>query len=348
MWTALDILPWRAAPSVSARPGCAVGPQCLSWRQRCERQPCTPLCALLWSRDRPAWWSPDMHLSDSETKSPVLTVWRASWRTVHDLFRGRTCSVFKQTLMQETLAAIYSKLYIRNVKLNKSITIHFMPKKFTVMHRDKRVTEERAEEIEERNDAVWVFKRHRRSSWDQLKQRHHGAEEANKEKWKFKKHNVWRQKLVESKKKKKKRIKNIKIKTHPVIILVFMDVIRCQRCLRKRALKAKLYRSLPPQKHIKKTYLFWLNALQHGSIWNTFRLFQMIQLVREAIQLLSAKLSAMLRLLTLPSLQEDTHALKKKWMKGGRGVNNTVNQHFCYRIFLAFLSFYTLWEPKGD
>ena len=31
---------------------------------------------------------------------------------------------------------------------------------------------------------------------------------------------------------------------HPVIILVVMDVIRCQRCLRKRALKAKLYSSL--------------------------------------------------------------------------------------------------------
>lgn len=33
-------------------------------------------------------------------------------------------------------------------------------------------------------------------------------------------------------------------KTHPVIIFVVIDVIRCQRCLRKRALKAKLYRSL--------------------------------------------------------------------------------------------------------
>lgn len=76
----------------------------------------------------------------------------------------------------------------------------------------------------------------------------------------------------------------------------------------------------------------------------------MIQPVRKAIKLLSAKLSAMLRLLTLPGLQEDTHTQKRKkkeWKEGG-GVNNTVNQHFCYRIFLAFLSFYTLREPKGD
>lgn len=32
--------------------------------------------------------------------------------------------------------------------------------------------------------------------------------------------------------------------SYPVIILVVMEVIRCQRCLRNRVLKAKLYRSL--------------------------------------------------------------------------------------------------------
>lgn len=43
--------------------------------------------------------------------------------------------------------------------------------------------------------------------------------------------------------KDKNRIVNVRV-AHPVIILVVMEVMRCQRCLRKRALKAKLYRSL--------------------------------------------------------------------------------------------------------
>lgn len=52
--------------------------------------------------------------------------------------------------------------------MNKSNTFHFMPKKLAVMHRDERVAEERAEEIEEGNDAVRVLKRHWRTSRDQL------------------------------------------------------------------------------------------------------------------------------------------------------------------------------------
>lgn len=56
-----------------------------------------------------------------------------------------------------------------------------MSKKFTVMHGDKRVAEERAEEIEEGNDAVGVLKRHGRAPGDQLKQRHHRAEGADTE-----------------------------------------------------------------------------------------------------------------------------------------------------------------------
>lgn len=49
-----------------------------------------------------------------------------------------------------------------------SITFHCMSKKLAVMHRDKRVAEERAEEIEDRNDAVGVLKGHGRPSGDQL------------------------------------------------------------------------------------------------------------------------------------------------------------------------------------
>ncbi len=39
-----------------------------------------------------------------------------------------------------------------------------MTEELAVMHRDKGVAEEGAEEIEERNDAVGVLKRHRRPS----------------------------------------------------------------------------------------------------------------------------------------------------------------------------------------
>lgn len=38
------------------------------------------------------------------------------------------------------------------------VTFHFMAKKLAVMHGDERVAEERAEEIEEWNDAVGVLK----------------------------------------------------------------------------------------------------------------------------------------------------------------------------------------------
>lgn len=48
------------------------------------------------------------------------------------------------------------------------------------MHRDKGVAEERAEEIEEGDDAVGVFERHGRPSRDQLQQWHHGAEGAER------------------------------------------------------------------------------------------------------------------------------------------------------------------------
>lgn len=86
---ALYILPWRAVPSVSARPGSAAEPQCLSWHPHCGRQPCTLRGARFWSRGRPAWWFPGTRPSDSETESPALTAWRASWRTASDLLRGR-------------------------------------------------------------------------------------------------------------------------------------------------------------------------------------------------------------------------------------------------------------------
>lgn len=43
------------------------------------------------------------------------------------------------------------------------------------MHRDERMAEQRAEEIEERDDAVGVFQRHGRPSRDQLKESHGGA-----------------------------------------------------------------------------------------------------------------------------------------------------------------------------
>lgn len=45
-------------------------------------------------------------------------------------------------------------------------------------------------------------------------------------------------------------------KTHPVIILVFIDVIKYQRCLRKRALKAKLYKSLKKKRQKDRKKIF--------------------------------------------------------------------------------------------
>lgn len=40
----------------------------------------------------------------------------------------------------------------------KLTTFHFVTKKLAVVHRDKRVAEEGAEEIEEGNDAIGVLK----------------------------------------------------------------------------------------------------------------------------------------------------------------------------------------------
>lgn len=54
-----------------------------------------------------------------------------------------------------------------------------MAKELAVMHGDKRVAEERAEEIEDGNDAVGVLKRHGRASRDQLQQGHHGSDGAD-------------------------------------------------------------------------------------------------------------------------------------------------------------------------
>lgn len=81
--------PWTAAPNVSVQPGCAAAPPCWSWRPHSWRQPCTPHGALLWSRGRPAWWSPGTRPSDSETESRAPTAWRASWRTAPGLWTCR-------------------------------------------------------------------------------------------------------------------------------------------------------------------------------------------------------------------------------------------------------------------
>lgn len=52
-----------------------------------------------------------------------------------------------------------------NKGLNKRVyTFNFMSKEFTVMHRDERVAEQGAEEIEEGDDAVGVFEGHGRPS----------------------------------------------------------------------------------------------------------------------------------------------------------------------------------------
>lgn len=50
-----------------------------------------------------------------------------------------------------------------------------MSKEFTVVHRDQRVAEQGAEEIEERDDAVGVLEGHGRPPGDQLQQSHRGA-----------------------------------------------------------------------------------------------------------------------------------------------------------------------------
>lgn len=128
-------------------------------------------------------------------------------------------------------------------------TFHFVAEKLAVVHRDERVAEEGAEEIEERNDAVGVLKRHGGPSGDQLQQRHHGADGAERES----EGHVYT-----------KYIEIISfLSAYPVIILVVMEVIRCQRCLRKRALKAKLYRSLEREKRkrdIKSKHLLGLRT----------------------------------------------------------------------------------------
>lgn len=43
-------------------------------------------------------------------------------------------------------------------------TFYFVSEEFAVVHRDQRVAEQRAEEIEEGDDAVGVFERHGRPS----------------------------------------------------------------------------------------------------------------------------------------------------------------------------------------
>ena len=58
---------------------------------------------------------------------------------------------------------------------------------------------------------------------------------------------------------------------------------------------------------------------------------QMIQSLQRIVKSLSASLSAVLGLLTLPCSPEDTSKRLKK-------INDTINQHFPQRIFLAFLS----------
>ena len=90
---------------------------------------------------------------------------------------------------------------------------------------------------------------------------------------------------------------------HPVIILVVMEVIRCQRCLRKRALKAKLYRSLQRTKTDRGTLdlntCFDKEHVSHQQD-DTSYFNQMTQSVKTTVKLLSVDLSAMLGLLTLP------------------------------------------------
>lgn len=74
---------------------------------------------------------------------------------------------------------------------------------------------------------------------------------------------------------------------HPVIIFVVMDVIRSQRCLRKRALKAKLYRSLQRKREQRrtlsvKTYELCGPHQQHDMTYSYFN--QMTQSVRGTVK----------------------------------------------------------------
>lgn len=138
----------------------------------------------------------------------------------------------RKLIMADTIYSCHREVLNRRV-----CTFNFMSKEFTVMHRDQRVAEQGAEEIEEGDDAIGVLEQHGRPSWDQLQQSHRGAGGTGRinrkiaatlaRVWfwgKTSKHGleVWLK------------------RAHPVIILVVMDVIRCQRCLRNRALKAKL------------------------------------------------------------------------------------------------------------
>lgn len=59
---------------------------------------------------------------------------------------------------------IYNQHQATKPSGKKLCTFYFMSKKFTVMHRDQRMAEKRAEEIEERDDAIGVFERHGRPS----------------------------------------------------------------------------------------------------------------------------------------------------------------------------------------
>lgn len=73
-----------------------------------------------------------------------------------------------------------------------------------------------------------------------------------------------------------------------MIIFVVMEVIRYQRCLRKRALKAKLYRSLEERR----------GEAHRGRLVTFFN--KMTQFVEEQQNYFSAKLSAVSMLLTPP------------------------------------------------
>lgn len=68
--------------------------------------------------------------------------------------------------MEDNDTAYYLNYFFTRgyVEINKSATIHFMPKELAVVHGDERVAEEGAEEIEDGDDAVGVVQGHGRAS----------------------------------------------------------------------------------------------------------------------------------------------------------------------------------------
>lgn len=112
---------------------------------------------------------------------------------------------------------------------------------------------------------------------------------------------------------------------HPVIIVVVMEVIRCQRCLRKRALKAKLYRSLQranTEIDILKSNIYLRVRVPFQSD-DTIRVRNSKITFRQSVCYVGIVNFALL-----------TRGHTRKAEK----INDTVNQHFPHRIFLAFLS----------